>query len=234
MDEEKTEKEIDQTIDQSISEAAQSIEQAEHQVEQYHEEFVGRQEAGEPERNWHEAFKQTEAKLNETFDLLLRTKADFDNYRKRVIKEKGELIERASDRLILEILPILDNFELALSHAESKTKESKALKVGVELIFKQFNGLLEKLEVKALHTVGEKFDPTIHEAIAHENSEEIPAGLIISEKRKGYMIKDRLLRTPLVVVSKGSSKIVKLFDDEQKDKEQNPPTETANETPLKE
>ena len=214
---------IDQTIDESISEAAKSVEQAEHQVEQYHDELArGKEEAAPPERNWPELLQQTEAKLNETFDLLLRTKADFDNYRKRVIKEKSELIQRAGEGIILELLPVLDNFELALSHAGNKTKELKALKEGMELIFKQIQGLIERHGVKSFNTVGEKFDPNIHEAIAHEYSEEVAVGVIISEKRKGYMVKDRLLRTPLVVVSKGSQKVVNLFDEQKNQKEKAP------------
>jgi molecular chaperone GrpE len=197
------EKDIDQTIDQNISDAVRSIEAAEREVEKYHEEICAEADEAEPKRDYHDLFRETEAKLNETFDRLLRTKADFDNYRKRVAKEKVQLIQSANEDLIAQLLPIIDNFERAVSHASTNEAESKGFIEGVEMILKQLLSCLEGQGLKAMSTVGEKFDPNYHEAIGNEHHDQYPSGTIISEQRKGYMIKDRLLRTPLVVVSKG-------------------------------
>jgi molecular chaperone GrpE len=139
---------------------------------------------------------------DELYDKYLRVVADFDNYKKRVAKEKADIMSYGNEELIKELLHVLDNLERALGHAEI-SRETKLILEGINLVHKQFLSCLEKFGVKPISaTKGDKFDPRYHQAIEYEQSSEIMPGLIISEVLKGYTMKDRLLRPSLVIVSK--------------------------------
>lgn len=135
-------------------------------------------------------------------DKCLRALADLANYRKRVRQERQIASEASNDRLICEILPVLDNFERALGPANPKDGES--FKQGIELIYNMLRAVLEQAGVKDFCSVGEEFNPARHEAIYALESEDHPAQTIINEIQKGYMRNDRLLRPAQVGVSKGS------------------------------
>jgi len=135
-------------------------------------------------------------------DRLLRLQADFENFRKRVEREKAEISRRALEEFLLELLTVLDHFELGLSAAEQHRVQDSILE-GFRRVHQQLMRLLEKYGVRPIESVGRNFDPRIHEAVAHIPSEEHPENVIVAETRKGYTIGDRLLREARVVVSAG-------------------------------
>jgi len=146
-----------------------------------------------------EEIKLKKKKEKELTDTLQRVQADFENYKKRVEKEKKEFLQFANEELILKVLPILDNFELALMNAAEKNGEFVK---GVELIYAQLFELLEKMGLKAIDAKGYKFDPYFHEALLQEESKE-EDGVVIEVLQKGYLLHDKVLRPTKVKVSKG-------------------------------
>jgi len=135
-------------------------------------------------------------------DQLLRTAAEFENYRKRVQREKEEYLKYASEGILRDFLAVADNMENAMAHLE-KGGDYSSLKSGVEITLRSFFDVLEKKGVVRLESTGKVFDPSRHEAIHTLASENVPAGHIISEARPGYMLNGRLLRPAMVVVSSG-------------------------------
>ncbi len=135
-------------------------------------------------------------------DRLLRTAAEFDNYRKRMDRERRELAEYAASDVLSELLPIVDNLERALQAASSSADD--ALRKGVELIHKQMLDVLRKRNVRPIEATGTMFDPNFHNAVIHEATSEHPEGQVIAELQRGYMIGDRLLRPAMVKVAKSS------------------------------
>jgi molecular chaperone GrpE len=133
-------------------------------------------------------------------DRLLRTAAEFDNYRKRVDRERRELAEYAGADILSDMLPIIDDLERALQAATGG--EAESYRRGVELIHKQMTDLLRKRGVKPIEAVGTQFDPRYHEAVMNEVSGEHREGEVMAELRRGYMLGDRLLRPATVKVAK--------------------------------
>jgi molecular chaperone GrpE len=147
--------------------------------------------------------KQQAAKAAETWDRLLRTTADFDNYKKRVTREKQEAVKYANESLLEKLLPVLDNFEMALTAIRTTDSESSgALEQGIGLVFQQFRQVLKDAGLEEIDATGATFDPNIHEAISAQESAEAPEGQVIHQMRKGYKLKDRLIRAASVVVAK--------------------------------
>jgi molecular chaperone GrpE len=134
-------------------------------------------------------------------DLALRSQADFDNFRKRAAREKDEAIKFANANLIEKLLPIIDNFELGLIAARQNAQGTPILQ-GMELVYKQLQDFLSQHGVEEVVAEGATFDPNLHEAVAQEESATIPEGHVVRQLRKGYKLRDRLLRAALVVVSK--------------------------------
>jgi molecular chaperone GrpE len=153
-----------------------------------------------------------EAKDNETAalarerdelrDRLLRKTAEFDNYRKRVEKERRELSEWAAADVITEVLAVLDDFDRALS--TEAPPEAQGYRAGVELIRRQLGEALRKRGVTPLETLGTDFDPHLHQAVAYEESPGAREGEVVGELRKGYRLGERLLRPAMVRVAKAS------------------------------
>ena len=146
-----------------------------------------------------------QADLDRFRDLAMRSQADFENYKKRSAREKEEAIKYANTSLLEKLVPIIDNFELGLAAAKSQGEESP-IYAGMNLVLKQLNDFLIANGLQPVETVGQKFDPNLHEAIAREPSEEFPEGTVIRQVRRGYRFKDRLLRPATVVVSSGPAK----------------------------
>lgn len=144
--------------------------------------------------------KEARAQAEELQQRLLRAQADFDNFRRRTVKEKEELAQYASSKLVTQLLPVLDNFERALAAAQTGSEEQSFVK-GVDMIFRQFMQVLEQEGVKAMNAVGEPFNPEFHQAIMQVESEEHEEGTVVEEVQKGYMLKDRVLRPAMVKVS---------------------------------
>jgi molecular chaperone GrpE len=149
-----------------------------------------------------ESFKrarETGDRLKETHERLLRTAAEFDNFRKRAAKEKDDVQRFGSERLLKDFLPVMDNLERALDHAEQH--EPRQVIEGVKLVQKLFETTLAKHGVVGFSAVGKPFDPAVHEALMQQESDE-PAGTVVSEMAKGYKLNDRLVRPAAVVVAK--------------------------------
>jgi molecular chaperone GrpE len=130
-------------------------------------------------------------------DQLLRLAADFDNFRKRVRKEQEEVRKYGNETLLQDVLPVLDNLERALAHADN---DKSPVLQGVRMVAKQLVDALGRYGVQTFATVGKAFDPEKHEAVSQQPSEEKP-GTIVSELQKGYVLHDRLLRPARVVVA---------------------------------
>jgi molecular chaperone GrpE len=143
-----------------------------------------------------------QADLDRFRDLAMRSQADFENYKKRSAREKEEAIKYANTSLLEKLVPIIDNFELGIAAAKSEGEESPIYS-GMNLVLKQLNDFLIDHGLQPVETVGQKFDPNLHEAIAREGSEEFPEGTVIRQARRGYRFKDRLLRPATVIVSSG-------------------------------
>ena len=145
---------------------------------------------------------ELEAELNLTKDQLLRTHAEFDNYRKRTLRESERFRKLAAENVIRDLLPVMDNLDLALQHAEDRTG---GLAQGVEMVLKQFVSALEKHGLKPIPSVGEPFDPRVHEAVTVIPSESVEADNVAQEFQRGYMLGDQIIRPSKVAVSKGAS-----------------------------
>ena len=145
------------------------------------------------------------AEVAELKDRLARRQADFDNYRKRVERERSETYNRVVADVALKLVGVLDNLKRALdSEASVEASESDEFRHffnGVDLIYKQFNSVLDGFGVKPIEVVGEAFDPHIHEAVATEVSDEVEPDTVIQEIRTGYRLADKLIRPALVKVS---------------------------------
>lgn len=136
----------------------------------------------------------------EYFDKWLRLRAEFENFKKRMQKEKADLMKFGHESLLKSVLPIVDNLERAVDHGKS-VKENTSLLEGLEITLKQFLNTLERFGVRPIFAVGEVFDPEKHEAVSQEESDQEP-NRVISEIQKGYLFHDRLLRPAKVIVSK--------------------------------
>ena len=145
-----------------------------------------------------------QADLDRFRDLALRSRADFENYKKRAAREKDEAIKYANSSLLERLVAIVDNFELGLEAAKGEGEQS-AVYSGMTLVLKQLNDFLTENGLQPIEAEGKKFDPNLHEAIAHQPSD-LPEGTIIRQTRRGYRFKDRLLRPSQVVVSSGPTK----------------------------
>jgi molecular chaperone GrpE len=146
-----------------------------------------------------------QADLDRFRDLALRSQADFENYKKRSAREKDDAIKYANSSLLERLLPVVDNFELGLAAARAEGETSPIFS-GMNLVLKQLNDFLADNGLQPIEAVGQKFDPNLHEAIAHEPSAQAPEGTVTRQTRRGYRFKDRLLRPSSVVVSSGPAK----------------------------
>ena len=146
-----------------------------------------------------------QADLDRFRDLALRSQADFENYKKRSAREKEEAIKYANTALLERLVSIVDNFELGLSAAKEQGEQSPIYS-GMILVQKQLNGLLAENGLQPIEAEGKKFDPDVHEAIAHEPSDQFPEGMVLRQIRRCYRFKDRLLRPAKVIVSSGARK----------------------------
>lgn len=143
-----------------------------------------------------------QADLDRFRDLALRSQADFDNFKKRAAREKEEAIKYANSSLLERLIAIVDNFELGLAAAKEEGKASPIYS-GMSMVLKQLSDFLTENGLTPIDAEGQRFDPNLHEAIAHEPSDEVPEGVVIRQMRRGYRLKDRLLRPSSVVVSRG-------------------------------
>ena len=166
------------------------------------------EESEELEKSPEEQLEDARAESAELRDRVLRLAAEFENYKKRMERERSAMLKYSGESIFRELLPVVDNLERAVEQGVvggvEAEKNLEALIEGVELTLKSLRSTLEKFEVKPIASIGEPFDPTIQEALTMEASETIPANHVLGEFEKGYYYKDRLLRAARVIVSSGS------------------------------
>jgi molecular chaperone GrpE len=144
--------------------------------------------------------EQLEAEAQEVSNRYLRLAADFDNYKKRARQEQADLVHSANAELIERLLPVVDNFQRVLETAPEGIED--AWLKGVRLTLQQLEELLLAQGVKPIEAIGQLFDPTLHEAIGHEDSNEHPEDTVVTEVRRGYRLHDRVVRPALVRVAR--------------------------------
>jgi molecular chaperone GrpE len=150
-----------------------------------------------------QTLKSKAAKADENWDKFVRATADFDNYKKRAAREKIEATKYANEALIERLIPILDNFEAAMTAATSaQTQSNDSLKTGVSMILSQFKNVLTDSGLEEIDAIGKQFDPNLHEAVSQESSAEVAEGQVLKQLRKGYKLRDKLIRPAMVVVAK--------------------------------
>jgi len=157
------------------------------------------EDQGDSHQNEIEAARQ-EAKENH--DRYLRVYADFENFKKRTMRENEEFRKFANESLIKEILSVVDNLERAIESANSHTENHPPIVEGVQMTLKDILSILERFQVKPVDAVGKPFDPRYHQAFQQEETDEFPENTVLMEFQKGYLLHDRLLRPSMVVVSK--------------------------------
>ena len=144
------------------------------------------------------------AEAQKSRDQLLRVAADFDNYKKRSRREIADAVKIAREDLLRDLLPVFDNLERASAHAGTAT-DTKALADGISMVQRQFVDVLGKLGIERVAAAGQPFDPAVHEAVQHLETDEVAPGVVAAELQAGYRLGDRVLRPALVVVAKAKS-----------------------------
>jgi molecular chaperone GrpE len=143
------------------------------------------------------------AKADEYWDRLLRHTADFDNFKKRNARERQEAVKFANVALLEKLLPVLDNFEMAMAAANASGEAGMAsLQKGISMIFSQFKGVMAEAGLEEIDAAGKPFDPNVHEAVSQQESAEVPESHVLQQVRKGYRLKERLIRPASVIVSR--------------------------------
>ena len=150
-----------------------------------------------------EELKARATKADENWERVLRTTADFENFKKRAAREKIEAAQYASFSLVQKLLPVLDNFEMALAAAQNAQGDKlAALQSGVAMIQQQLKSALVETGLEEIDATGQRFDPNFHEAVSEQPSADTPEGHVLQQLRKGYKLKERLLRPATVIVAK--------------------------------
>lgn len=155
-------------------------------------------DAGDAPAELKKSLAEQTARAEEYQERLLRLQADFDNFRRRTRQEKEDLYKYASEKLVTALLPVLDNFDLALA---AEDDSSSGYKTGVQMIYKQLLDVLAEEGVTPLPAVGEVFDPEKHEAVAQDKSGQYPPNTIVEEFRRGYTLRDKVIRASMVKVA---------------------------------
>jgi molecular chaperone GrpE len=192
--------EQDATEPEEAAEAAETVEAADSApAEAQDAEVVDLELAAEPEAP--DLLQEARAAVQRTREQLLRTAADFDNYRKRSRREIDDAHKQGREELLRDLLPVFDNLERAAAHAGQAT-DAKAVAEGVNMVLRQFLDTLGKIGIRRIAAVGQVFDPTQHEAIHQAETADHPPGTVMEEVQPGYAMGDRLIRAAMVVVAK--------------------------------
>ena len=147
--------------------------------------------------------KERAAKAEENWERLLRTTADFDNYKKRAAREKQEAIKYANESLLEKLIPVVDTFDMAMSATQNAAAPAvQSLQEGITMVHQQLKSILTGAGLEEIDAAGKPFNPNFHEAVSQQESGEVPEGTVIQQLRKGYKLNERLLRPATVVVSK--------------------------------
>lgn len=182
---------------------------SEQEKENLDEEVNQEAQADQEESAETEAVEETEeqdaeklaAELEDLNQRFLRVAADFENYKRRTAQEKDDLLKYSNAKLMGELLPVLDNFQLALKSPGDSPEAQNVIK-GVEMIYRQMVQALEQAGMSKIEAVGQPFDPKLHEAIMQVEDDSVPEDTVVEELRAGYMLKERVIRPSMVKVSK--------------------------------
>ncbi|SEO32313.1 molecular chaperone GrpE [Amphibacillus marinus] len=147
-----------------------------------------------------EDYEKVVQEKNELYDKFLRLQAEYDNFRKRTQREKAADLKYKSQGLATELLPVVDNFERALQ-TKPDSEATKAFIDGIEMVYRQLVTALEKEGIEAIPTVGEEFDPNLHQAVLQVDDPEFKSNTVVEEMQKGYQLKDRVIRPAMVKVN---------------------------------
>ncbi len=150
-----------------------------------------------------EELKAKAAKADEHWDRLLRQTADLENFKKRAARERQEAIKFANESLLEKLVPVIDNFDMALAAAnQPQNNTADSLKAGVSMIASQLKAALTESGLEEINALGTPFDPNWHEAVSQQESAEVPEGQVVQQLRKGYKLRERLLRPAMVIIAK--------------------------------
>lgn len=151
----------------------------------------------------HKKLTEQAEKSAEYWDRFVRLNAEFDNFKKRAARDRLEAIKYANESLLETLIPTLDNFEMAMMAVESASADSiDSLKQGITMVHKQLRDVIKEAGMEEIDAANQSFDPAWHEAISQQESDEVPEGQVIQQVRKGYKLKDRLIRPANVIVAK--------------------------------
>ena len=184
------------TEEAAAEEAAAEAEAEEAKAEEKAEEQAGSEAEAEPEEKKEEAEVSPEEQESERY---MRLMAEFQNFKRRAAKEKSDIHAFANERIIGDLLPVMDNFERAL---ETETEDTEAYAKGMQLIFEQMKTALEKAGLKEIEALGLDFDPNVHNAVMTDNTEEYENDKISKVLQKGYKLNDKVIRPSMVAVNK--------------------------------
>jgi molecular chaperone GrpE len=150
-----------------------------------------------------DAVATAEAKAAEATEKFFRLAADFDNFKKRAAREREEALRNGVERVVLRLLPVADSFEMAMTAATSAQGTSvESLKAGVEMIQSQLKAALAEVGAVEVESLGKPFDPAVHEAVSQQETSDAPEGQVIQQLRKGYKLREKLIRPASVIVAK--------------------------------
>jgi molecular chaperone GrpE len=147
--------------------------------------------------------KERAAKADEHWERLLRVSADFENYKKRAAREKHEAARHANEALLEKLIPVLDNLDMALASAQGTPgRAAQSLQTGIDMVQQQLRNALKETGLEEVNALGQPFDPNLHEAVSQQETEDAPEGQVVQQLRKGYRLRERLLRPASVIVAK--------------------------------
>jgi molecular chaperone GrpE len=149
-----------------------------------------------------EELKSRATKADENWERVLRVTADFENFKKRAAREKQDAIKFANESLMNKLIPVLDNFEAALAVQSNTGNAAQSLQTGVAMIHQQLKSALSEAGLEEVDATGKPFDPNFHEAVSQQESAEVPEGNVLQQLRKGFKLRERLLRPATVIVAK--------------------------------
>jgi len=153
-----------------------------------------------------EELKERAAKGDEHWERLLRVTADFDNFRKRAARERQESLRFANEALLEKLIPVMDNFDMALAAAQSAPGEvTQSLQTGINMIYQRFKQALTDSGLEEIDASGKLFDPNLHEAVSQRDEADVPEGQVVQQLRKGYKLRERLVRPASVIIARKPS-----------------------------
>lgn len=162
----------------------------------------GKKEAVDPKKEMEAKIESLEQEAKEAHDRFLRVSAEFENYKKRAAREMEDFRKYANESFVKAVLPVVDNLDRAIESSSNDGHANRSVVEGVDMTLKEILKVFDQFGVKPFESLGKAFDPSFHQAMLQEETEEHPDNIVISEFEKGYMIHDRLLRPAMVVVSK--------------------------------